>query len=568
MVIRQVPQGDQAQAAPPERASLPSRGRLRTAGWALWLAPLWLSPAALLGVGPLLLADGTRGLWPPLVLAGGALLAVLLLAGPWSRLAGHSPLTLLDLAVQRWPAAEGSLAPLMVGQTGSALLFLWAQLAVGREFAETLGWSTLATIGGAAVVLALAAWRDEVGVVLGPLGGALALLGLVVPLAVTLAATTPWWPRVWAEVASRERVIFSGSGAWTTEGRPVRGVGREVTLAFRDEQRVTLLRPGRVRVEYWEGGGARREVTAGAELTLRPGDRLVVPAGFPLRFQAGRRIPGAPATGPHWLDPPGARSDWRVLVGLGVTLLLGAAGLAPVHSALPAGPAAEEWAARVGAGLAVLGAALAILWAVYAAWLTPEVYIGGVAGVEVYELPESVVALGAWRRWLRLLALGGLAAGGIAAALAALRGVPRRLPADSGWPAIVAVGAVLVASALAVVTPVQPWPLLLAAFALAASTGAPAAVLACWSERVTARGLTAGATLGLVVFVGLSVMGLAGFGGGRLERAPDSSWLGWLTAWPALVAMPVNALTALLFASRPAASSRSPLPPGLADLHP
>jgi Na+(H+)/acetate symporter ActP len=106
---------------------------------------------------------------------------------------------------------------------------------------------------------------------------------------------------------------------------------------------------------------------------------------------------------------------------------------------------------------------------------------------------------------------------------------------------------------------VGAWTLLVLALGLAASTLAPAAVLACWSERATARGLTAGTGAGLAVFLLVAVGGAAGAGG---------LWEGWGSAdtLAPVFAAPVHALVAWLLRAQRAASRRSPLPPGLEGL--
>ncbi len=534
---------------------------------ALGFAGVWLSPATLLGLAPLLLADGTRGLWPPLVLASAACLAAALLAAPWAaRPAGVRP-TLVDLVRHREASAGPRLLPLSVAASASALLFLWAQLAAGRELARVVGWPAPAAIGLAALVLVLLAGAEDLGRRLAPLGAAVALVGLALPLAAVLLASDAAWPRAFHAVASRPRVVFEAGGPWTREGLPVRGSGPEVALRVTEEQRLVLLGRGRIRVEPWEGGAWSREMTTPTELTLRPGDRLVVPDGFAIRFQAGRAIPGAPPGGPDWLDPGAGPGAWRPLAGLAVTLLVGALGLAPVHGALPAARGGAARAAALGAFLGSAGLAASVLWALYAVWLTPEVYVGGVLGSEVYELPARVSALGAAGPALRDVALLGLAGGGLAAGLAALRGVPRGLeagaaPAPGRAPGVVPTVAAL-AGLLATLVPVGPWPLLVAAFGLAASACAPAALAASWSERLGARALAVGAGVGLAAFGALSVAGLAGLGG-----APERAWLAWLTAWPAMVAAPLNALAVWLLTPGSRPSARTPVPPGLADLHP
>ncbi|PYM58920.1 MAG: hypothetical protein DMD79_18500 [Candidatus Rokuibacteriota bacterium] len=332
-------------------------------------------------------------------------------------------------------------------------------------------------------------------------------------------------------------------------------------LRFTEEHRVMVLGPSGSRLELWEGG-ARADLPAGTELAMRAGDRLAVADGTRLRFQANRRIPGAPANGPDWVSPPGPSVGPGALAGLGVTLAAGALGLPAASAALGRGTSGIR-AARIGAGLVVAGAGGILLWTLYAAWLTPEIYTGGVAGFETYELPAHVRALGEAGGSLRLLALGGLAAGGLAASLAALGGTARALPAAGSSRAPLA-AATLVAGALAVLTPAGPWPVLVAAFALGASTLAPAAILVGWSERATARSLAAGATVGLTLFGVLSLVALWGRIGPIHTPAP---LLGALLAWPALVALPANLLVAWLGTARVAAAPRSPLAPGLAELH-
>ncbi|MGH7318039.1 MAG: hypothetical protein ACRELA_00195, partial [Candidatus Rokuibacteriota bacterium] len=327
------------------------------------LAVVWLSPAALLAVGPMLLLDGTRGLWPPLALGVGALLTAVLLRPP-----GGSTL----ISQERWPAAGSGLAAISVPGLVS-WLFLWAQLAATRQLAAALGWSPWVTIGLLVAGLVLAAWRRAVGWWFVAGGGAVSSLGLGVCLLAVMMATTPIWPRVWDAVASRPRMTFSEDGPWTRGGHPLRGPARELTVRVAEDQRVTLLGRGRIRVEHWEGGTSSRDVRVDTDVILRPGDRLMIPEGFPVRFVAGRAIPGAPVSGPDWLDPPGPRPDGRALAGLALTLLLGALGLAPVHAALAAGRTGER-AAPLAAGVVIVGCIGVTLWSVYVVWLTPEVY--------------------------------------------------------------------------------------------------------------------------------------------------------------------------------------------------
>ena len=104
--------------------------------------------------------------------------------------------------------------------------------------------------------------------------------------------------------------------------------------------------------------------------------------------------------------------------------------------------------------------------------------------------------------------------------------------------------------------PVAAWVILIAALALAASALAPAAVLACWSERATARGATAGTAAGLTAFV------LAAVGGAASPGVLVGGWGSAIVAAPAAVAAPVHFLVAWLLRSRRTPSPRGPLPPG------
>ena len=151
------------------------------------------------------------------------------------------------------------------------------------------------------------------------MGGGLALAGLAVPLVVIAVGTTTAWPFVWSAVAARARIAFGEGSRWTTEGATVRGPASTLTLRFADEQRVAFAARGSVIVEPREGGRLARDVQAGEEIALHPGDRLVVPGGLRLRFEAGRRVPNAPDSGPEWMEPRSRPIGWLWLVALGVT---------------------------------------------------------------------------------------------------------------------------------------------------------------------------------------------------------------------------------------------------------
>jgi Na+(H+)/acetate symporter ActP len=107
--------------------------------------------------------------------------------------------------------------------------------------------------------------------------------------------------------------------------------------------------------------------------------------------------------------------------------------------------------------------------------------------------------------------------------------------------------------------PAGAWTLVVAALGLAASALAPAAVLACWSERATAHGAAAGAGAGFLVFLLLALAGVLG------PEGPEG-WGSVALAAPAMGAVPVHLAVAWILRSRRSPSARSPLPPGLDGL--
>lgn len=526
----------------------------------LVLAVVWGSPALWLGIPPLLLADGTRGLWAPAVIVGGTIVALLLLGTPWNRTGGLIA-TASMLARSRWPAARGCQAFLGSIETVVTGLFVWAQLAAAHEIGGMTGWPRATTVGVTLLLLGALLLPDLSRARLTALGGGFALVGLAVPLAVIALGTTTAWPFVWSAVASRARIAFGEASRWTAEGAAVRGPTATTTLRFADEQRVAFGGPGSVIVEPHEGGRLARDVEAGEEVALHPGDRLVIPGGLRLRFEAGRRVPDAPDSGPEWVEPPSRPAGWLWLIVLGVTGLLGTLGLPNGATPVGSGRLPPGRSARLAVVLVAAGVALAAGWSLYAAWLTPEVYAGGVSGAEVYALPASMPGVRASAPLLTWLAFGGLAAGAAAAALGSLRGLPAARRQVAPWRTR-RLGLLLVTSAglLACLTPVGAWTLLVATLGLAASALAPAAVLACWSERATALGAVGGAGAGLVVFL-LAIVGGVASPGGLAE-----GWGSAVAAAPAAIAAPVHLLAAWLLRSRRTHSPRSPLPAGLEGL--
>ncbi|HSF01971.1 MAG TPA: hypothetical protein VLA62_03100, partial [Solirubrobacterales bacterium] len=383
------------------------------------LATVWLCPAVLSVLGERVLTDGTRGPWLAQALAGSAAVSVILLAGPWARFGDHGEADLVDLVRQRFTRPGAAGAVLALASVLGTWLYLWAQLRAGRELARLAGWPAAAPTVGLGLLLVLLAWAPRLARPLSGLASTVALAALLLCLGTVLARTTPVWPGVWEEVASRGPARFSDQSPWTHAGGPVRGPGAELRVTVTEEQRLSLLAATPTRVERWDGTVATSYSQRGEALLLGPQDRLLVPDGTPIRFEAGRVIPGTPPSGPEWLDPAGPRADWRAAIGLLATLVLGGLGLGPVQAALPAG-GADDRAGPLAAAVVALASLGTLLWALYALWLTPELYVGGLAAFEPYLMPAGVPHLGDLGALLAPLALAAVALAGVSSGLIAL----------------------------------------------------------------------------------------------------------------------------------------------------
>jgi hypothetical protein len=467
----------------------------------LWgLGWVWLSPVLLLAVPLQLLVAGRDGLW-------------LLL------LAFVAPLLALLISPTKTHEAGIVSAVAMVVVVGT---LLWANLALAADVALWLGrprWIGPLLAGGGAVFVTL--WESRR---IQRLLGLLAFLGLVVPLLAILWQTDPLPSRVWSRVASQPAFRFSPESPWVTDGGSVR-VRRGVdTLHFEEEHRLIPLTREPLRVVISDGMKVRVEemaVPPGQSVTLRPGDRLKLDRSVGFRFQAGKRIPGAPISGIGWADaPPGPR--WRTLLeflGLGIALVGGAIVLFTVGR--------SGAASRGAAGLLGLGSLVLLLWgecwALYAAAYAPELFLGGITGEKLLELPVLVLRGRPAGRWLAALVGAGLFAGFLAGAPALRRALAQVEGAISkdrvAWTGLVAV------AALASLWPVDPWTVALLAFGLGASTLGPLTAVGVPAGRPQAAPLAIG--VGFVLFVGLAVVG-------RLAPAEGSV----LLAFPALIAAP------------------------------
>ena len=313
------------------------------------------------------------------------------------------------------PATRGAQRPNLVATlaVGAGLGFmLWANLLLFADVAGLLGlprWATatLATLVALLTVeLAQAAdtgvprarQRPARGRVQGDAGarfyrmalrgGGLTLLyasalGLIVLVAI-IAATlvvSPWG--AWREVASRPALTFGERSPWVTEGRTL---ATPIALDFTEGHRVTALSPATYRVV--EPGRFREwQLRPGETLSLRAGDRLVLDAGVRLRFEAGKRIPGAPASGVVWADPPERGGLPAVLEALGTLVTLVGGALAIVGSR----PTLGARAVYAGSGLLLVLVLSALCLGVFGAYAAPGLSIGVPALAATFDLPAAIV---------------------------------------------------------------------------------------------------------------------------------------------------------------------------------
>jgi hypothetical protein len=497
---------------------LPPGGRVLSA---------WLSPALLLAVPAALIAEGRDGLWLALLFVVAPLFAFVALASARSSVHGTQDQTLETVA-----------ALLMIG------LLVWANLSLAGDVAAWLGWPRWRGIFPVVGALGLSLWprASRSWPWLVPAG----LLALFLS-AVAIVHSSPGDPILaWSQIASQPAFRFPADSPWVTRGRAVGSRRGSLALLFEEEHRVTPLDPGPLRVEVSDRGRLQVQewtLDPGQSVTLRPGDRLQVTGASRLRFEAGKRVPGAPASGIAWADS--SRSLRRVLLirflGLGLTLLGGALALARFGG--PPRPGR--------AGPAVAGLVLLVVlgwmecWAIYAVRWAPEMFLGegAAAAAGLVELPALVFRGNPWGPRLVGLTVVGLVLLFLAASVALREHVGQgegeaaaTLGSDLGlWSGMFAV------TALAALWPVEPESLVLSALGLGASTLAPLVLFG--SPAVWPRSTMWAMGAGLALFLGATVLGRLGVQAGPLAGA--------IVAYPALVAAPVAVLI-LRVASRAA----------------
>jgi hypothetical protein len=374
-----------------------------------------------------------------------------------------------------------------------AALLSWAHLAVLADAAALLGarrWHACALAAALALLATLMPsaerWRGAALVI-----GASALL-LALIAAGTALGRAPW--TAWRDAATRPALVFSGGSPWVNQGS--RFV-RSTTVAFDEGQRVVAVTPGTFRIV--ETDGARRVVrdwrlAAGDALGLRPGDTLTPEAGSRVRFEPGKRVPGAPPSGSAWADAA-PHASLRNAVTLLATVALGACALMP----------AVGRSLGVASGLTPAIAAGAASWGAYATLLAPE---AGLAGSPAEALLSLSRAAALPAHGLGRAAFIGLVAVGLLALFVAAADALRQPIAEAGgarWPSVWTV-VVAVAAVAAAFPSVDPWTPLAAGLGLAGGAvtaprlaGADGARIASWPASAV------GGLAGAVVFVGLIV---------------------------------------------------------------
>lgn len=405
------------------------------------------------------------------------------------------------------PPAGGTPGFVLLGAS-AALLLLWADVVTLAEAGARLGvarWQA-ATIVGALALLVTSSSAPErrrgPAVALG-----LGAIAIVVALLGAGARAAPW--TAWARVASRPALLFGERGRAATDGVTF---SRGAVLAFSEAHRLIALTPGVYRVVEAGDRSVTRDwpLVGGDVLTVRPGDRLIVmEARARLRFEPGRRVPGAAVSGAEWATPTARAQGAAVATaaGIAVTMLGGARALLTASAAR----------GRLGVPPALLVFSLAATaWGVYAADAAPEVALAPAPAAlldpAALLLPPAAARVAAGVTIVALLALA------LAAAWARRESITRAAGARAhgAWTAAVTVAVVAAAT-----WPVDPCR------ALAVALGAAAAVRGAPLAGAGADGpaATIGAVAGAAAF-GALVMGVA--------PAPDA-----VAAWPALVAAPL-----------------------------
>ncbi len=470
---------------------------------------LWVTPALLFSVPVALLTGASGGVWIGLLVVVAPLLSRLLATG------------------RTRASTEHTIAIAALGLVGSVLL--WANLLLVGDMTQASGVSRpVGVLVAAAAVFVITAWNP-----VRRWGTALALaalLALLLPLGIVVGWAGRQPLAAWSHAASLQAFRFAPESPWVSEGRAVTPRRGTDTLLFEEEHRITPLVAGPLRILVSDGRRVRVQewtLAANQSVTVRPGDRLILEPGRSLRFEANKRIPGAPASGVDWADRPHRSPGMGLLsmLGSGLTLLGGATALLTFERPVPISRAAVV---MTGAGY-LLALAWAEGWATYTASLAPELFLGGVAPEKLSELPALALRGSSWGPRLGgLVLLAGFLS--LLASASALRALLARAWRRGGdvelW------GVIVGAAALGSFWLLDPWSVLLIALGVGASTLAPLAWGGFPPERPEAVSVAVGT--GGCLFLALA------FAGEILTVS--EVWVQIILNYPALVASPVATL--------------------------
>ncbi|MGH7415491.1 MAG: hypothetical protein ACREKJ_14945 [Candidatus Rokuibacteriota bacterium] len=475
---------------------------------------VWLTPAVILAVPAALAGHGPDGLWLGLVVT----LAPLIALGLGARRPAPDPGEALRPGEPLFPVVT---LLITVG------VLLWANIALAGDVATWLGarrWQGIVITAAAGWLLT--AWRPLRRTA--PLLLTAALVAAVV-VVLQLAWALGLGPiAAWDRVATQPAFRFPPSSPWVTSGRDLGVLRGGAPLILEEVHRLTAPTGGVLRARALDGSRLAEiewALAPGQTVTLRAGDEISRGSTLRLRFEADKRVPGAPPSGMVWAE--GRPRAWLERVGLLVTLLVGAAAL------LRAGLTVRL--SRDGVGFVAAGLLLAFVWAqawaIYAMIQAPDLLLGGITLGRLLELPAHALFAEPWRLMLQTALL----VAGLAAFLASSLALRERLGAldstgggeighDPGLWAGLFGGA-----ALASFWPVDAWGLSLLALGGAGCALGPAAL---W-PRASGRTATTAGVVGLIAFASLAVAQLRGSSGALLDTA---------IAYPALIGAPAGFL--------------------------
>jgi len=481
---------------------------------------VWLTPALWLGMPTLILEHGPDGLWMGLSLT----LTPLIAAGMWGS-AGEGQ-------EERRPLL--SIVVLFV----VVAIVLWANIVLAGDVAMGLGAPRWYGVGAASVGgVLLTAWRGSGRVV--PALLVAALVGASLPLADLVLDARAGPLAAWARVASQPAFRFSPGSPWVTSGKPLALAGGRAPIVLDEEHRVTTSSGGVLRARSIQGRRVTESewtLAPGQSVTLRPGDQLDRASTLELRFEAGKRVPGAPASGMAWAA--GWELGWAQRAGAHLTLLLG--GMVLLWPGAVAPPTRRLTLLLAGGLLAAFLWAQG--WAIYAALGAPDLFLGGITSERLADLRWLAYGAEPWKRMLQPLFL----AAGLASFLASSAALREWLGAldragvvghDLGlWAGVFGVGG------LASLWPVEPWWLLFLALGIGAAGLGPSVL---W-PGADSRAVTASGVIGLALFAAFAFIGELRSATPEWARGlPDA-----VLAYPALGAAPVGAV-ALWLCRRP-----------------